>query len=77
MSYEHRRREETRKSLRKSYYYHIKCTVTTFLATFMWRRHLNSEALAITTHRKPREISDGTSTQVISQTIDKCKIKMI
>ena len=76
MSYEHRRREDTQKYLRKSYYHRIKCTVTTFLATFMWRRHLNSEALA-TTHKKLREVSDGISIQVISQTIDKYRVKMI
>ena len=68
---------ETQKYLRKSYYHRIECTITTFLAAFMWRRHLNSEVLATTTHRKPGEVSDGTSTQVISQTIDKCKVKMI
>ena len=77
VSYEHRRREETQKYLRKSCYHCIKCTVTTFLAAFMWRRHLNSEVLATTTHKKPREVSDGTSTQMISWTIDKCRIKMI
>ena len=65
------------KYLRKSYYHRIKFTVTTFLAPFMWRRHLNSEALVTTTHRKPEEVSDGTDTQVISQTIDKCRVKMI
>ena len=77
VSYEHGRRGETQKCLRKNYYHRIKCNVTTFLAAFMWRRHLNSEILATTTHRKPREVSDGISTQVISQTIDKCKVKMI
>ena len=70
-------RGESKKNLRKSCYHRIKCTVTTFLAAFMWRRRLNSEVLATTTHRKPREVSDGISTQVISQTIDKCKVKMI
>ena len=67
----------TQKYLRKSCYHRIKFTVTTFLAAFMWRRHLNSEVLATTTHRKPREVSNGTGTQVISQTIDKCRVKMI
>ena len=67
----------TQKYLRKSCYHRIKFTVTTFLAAFMWRRHLNSETLATTIHRKPREVSDGTDTQVISQTIDKCRVKMI
>ena len=65
------------KYLRKSCYHRIKFTVTTFLTTFMWRKHLNSETLVTTTHRKPREVSDGTGTQVISQTIDKCRVKMI
>ena len=77
MSYDLKGMWESLKDLRKSCCRHIKCTVTTFLAAFMWRRHLNSEALTTTTHRKPREVSDGTSTQVISQTIDKCKVKMI
>ena len=77
MSYEHRRRKGTQKYLRKSCYHRIKCTITTFLAAFIWRRHLNSEVLATTTHKKPRRVSDGTGTQVISQTIDKCRVKMI
>ena len=46
------------------------------MAAFMWRRHLNNEVLATTTHRKSGEVSDGTSTQVISQTIDKCRVKV-
>ena len=43
----------------------------------MWRRPLNSTVLATTTHRKLKKVSDGTSTQVIAQMINKCKIKMI
>ena len=54
------------KDLRKSCYHRIKYTVTTFLAAFMWRRHLNSEILVITTHKEPEEVSDGTDTQVKS-----------
>ena len=77
MSYEHRRMKETQKYLRKSCYHRIKCTVITFLAAFMWRRHLNSEVLATTTHKKPREVSDEIGTQVISQMVDKCRVKMI
>ena len=77
VSYEHRRREDTQKYLRKSCYHRIKCTVTTFLVAFMWRRHLNSEVLTTTTHKKSGEVSDGTGTQVISQTIDKCRVRMI
>ena len=68
---------EAQKYLRKSYYHRIKFIVTTFLAAFMWRKHLNSETLVITIHRKPGEVSNGTDTQVISQTIDKCRVKMI
>ena len=70
-------RWESPKDLRKSYCHRIKCTVTTFLATFMWRRHLNSETLVITTHKEPEEVSDGTDTQVKSQMNDKCRVKMI
>ena len=68
---------QSTKYLRKSCYHRIKFTVTTFLAAFMWRRHLNSETLVTTTHKKTGEVSDGTGTQMISQTIDKCKVKMI
>ena len=57
---------ESPKDLRKSCCHRIKCTVTTFLAAFMWRKHLNSETLVITTHREPKEVSDGTNTQVKS-----------
>ena len=57
---------ESPKDLRKSSCHRIKCTVTTFLATFMWRRHLNNETLVITTHKEPEEMSDGTNTQVKS-----------
>ena len=42
----------------------------------MWRRPLNSTVLATATHRKLKKVSDGTSTQVIAQMINKCKIKM-
>ena len=43
----------------------------------MWRKPLNSAALAITTHRKPEKVSDGPGTQVKAQMIEKCKMKMI
>ena len=68
---------EIQKYLRKNCYHRIKFTITTFLAAFIWRRHLNSETLATTTHRKPEEVSNGIGTQVISQTIDKYRVKMI
>ena len=69
--------KETQKYLRKNCYHHIKCTAATFLAAFMWRRPLNSAALAITTHRKSEKVSDGMGTQVRAQMINKCRMKMI
>ena len=68
---------EARKYLKKSYYHRIECRVSNFLAAFMWRRPLNSAALATTTHRKPEEVSDGTSTQVVAQMTNKCRIKIV
>ena len=68
---------EIQKYLRKNCYHRIECTAATFLTAFMWRRPLNSAALATTTHRKPKRVSDGTCTQVMVQMINKCKIKMI
>ena len=70
-------RWESLKDLRKSYCHCIKCTVTTFLAAFIWRRHLNSETLVITTHKEPEEVSNGTDTQVKSQMNNKYRVKMI
>ena len=43
----------------------------------MWRRPLNSTVLAATTHKKLKKVSTGTSTQVIAQMINKCRIKMV
>ena len=77
MPHKHTRKKETQKYLKKSCYYRIKCTVTTFLTTFMWRRPLNSAALATTTHRKSEKVSDRTSTQVKAQMTNKCRMKMI
>ena len=37
---------------------------------------MNSVTLATTTHRKMREMSDGTGTQVKVQMINKCKVLM-
>ena len=76
MPYEHTRRKETQKYLRERCHHRIKCTAATFLAAFMWRRPLNSTALATTTHRKLKRVSDGTGTQVRAQMINKCKMKM-
>ena len=59
-------RRESPKDLRKSCCHRIKCIVTTFLTTFMWRRHLKSETLVITTHKEPKDVSNGIDTQVKS-----------
>ena len=66
----------TQKYLRESYYHRIECTATTFLAAFMFRRPLNNAVFTITTHKKPKRVSDGTGTQVRAQMINKCKINM-
>ena len=42
----------------------------------MWRGPVNNAALATTTHRKMKEVSDGTNTQVRVQIINKCKTLM-
>ena len=70
-------REGNSKYLRKNCYYRIKCVAATFLAAFMWRRPLNCAALATTTYRRLKEVSDETGTQVGTQMINKCGIKMI
>ena len=61
----------------ESCHHRIKCTAATLLAAFMWRRPLNSIALATTTHRKPQRMSDGTGTQVEAQMINKCRMGMV
>ena len=43
----------------------------------MWRRPLNSTVLVAATHKKLKKVSAGTSTQVIAQMINKCRIKMV
>ena len=70
-------RWEGPKDLRKNCCYRIKRTITTSLASFMWRRNLNSDTLVITTHKEPEEVANGTDTQVKSQMNDKCRFKMI
>ena len=77
MPHEHTRRKKTQKYLRESCYHRIKCIAATFLATFMWRRPLNSAILVTTTHRKPKKVFYGIDTQVRAQMIDKCRIKMV
>ena len=70
-------RWESPKYLKKNCCCRIKCTITTFLAAFIWKRHLNSETLVTTTHKEPEDVADGTNTQVKSQMNDKCRVKMI
>ena len=47
-----------------------------FLAAFMLRKPLNNAALATTTYRKLKKVSDGIGTQVRAQMINKCKVRM-
>ena len=75
--HEHTRRKETQKYLRENCYHRIKCTATTFLAAFMWRRPLNSTALATATHKKLERVSDRKGTQVRVRMINKWRVKMI
>ena len=77
MHHEHTKMRGIQKYLRESCYHHIECTVATFLAVFMWRKSLKSVALATTTHRKPKNVSNGIGTQVRAQMTNKCRIKMI
>jgi len=72
-----REKKTQKKYLKENCYHRIECTAATFLAVFMWRRPLNSVALTIATHRKPRKVSDGTCAQVRVQMVNKCKIKMV
>ena len=71
------RRVEATKYLRKSCCHHIECPAANFLAAFMWRRPLNSVALATTTHKKLERVSDGTNTLAMAQMINKCRIKIV
>ena len=75
--HEHTGRNGTQKYLRESCYHRIECTAATSLAAFMWRRPLNSVALATITHKKPKRVSDGICTQVRAQMTNKCRIKIV
>ena len=77
MPHEHIRRKKTQKYLKEGCYHCIKCTAATFFVAFMWRRPLNSAALTSTAHRKSEKVSDGIGTQVRTQIINKCRIKMV
>ena len=75
--HEHTRRRGIQKYLRQNCYHRIEYITATFLATFMWRKPMNSAALAITIHRKQKKMSDEIRTQVRDQMTNKWRIKMI
>ena len=77
MHYERTRRMGVRKYLRKCCCHRIKSSAANFLAAFVWRRPLNSAALATPTHRGPERVFDGTSTQVVAWMINKWRAKII
>ena len=77
MHCEHTRQNGAKKYLGESCYYRIKCSAANSPAALMWRRPLNSAALATPTHRGPKRISDGTSTQVVTWAINKWRGKII
>ena len=72
-----REKEENSKYLRKDCHHYIKCTAATFLVVLMWRRFLNSVALAATTHRRLKGVFDGIGAQMGVQVINKCKVQII
>ena len=59
------------KYLTKSCYHRIEYSATNSLATFMWRRPLNSAALVALTQRVLVRVSDETNTQVVAYMINK------
>ena len=63
--------------LRESCCHRIECSIADFLAAFMWRRPLNSAALAILTHRGLERMFDAISTQVVAWMINKWRAKII
>ena len=62
MHYEHTGRMGARKYLRKSYCHCIEYSTANFLATFMWKRPMNSAVLATPTHRGPKGVFNEIST---------------
>ena len=62
MHHERIKMKKAQKYLVESCYHRIEYTTTTFMAAFMWRRPLNSVALTIATHRRPKRVSDGADT---------------
>ena len=68
---------EARKYLRKSCCHHIECPAPNFLTAFIWRKPLNSAISAIKTHKRAERVSNGTSTQIVAQMINKYRIKIV
>ena len=66
MPYERTGRMGAQKYLKESCYHHIKCYVANFLTVLMWRKPLNSVALAISTHRRLEGVFDEIDTQVVA-----------
>ena len=67
---------EARKCPRKNCCHRIECPTANFLTAFIWKRPLNSAALATITYRRLKGVSDETGTQVETQMINKCRIKI-
>ena len=63
MLYKRTGRMGAKKYLRKSCCHCIECFAANFLIAFMWRRPLNSVALATPTHKGSEGVSNRTSTQ--------------
>ena len=68
---------EPKKYLRECCYHRIECLAANFLTAFMRRRFLNNAALATTTNRRSERVSDGTGTRVVTQIINRRRIKII
>ena len=63
--------------MRESCYHCIEGSVANFLTALMWRRLLNSAALATPTHRRPKRVFEETSTRVVAWMINKWRAKIV
>ena len=57
---------EFRNIQKKGYCHRIECSTANFLIALMWKRPLNSVVLTTLMHRGTEEMSNGTSTQVVT-----------
>ena len=64
------------KYLRKNCYLRIEYSAVNSLTSFIGRRLLNSAALVTPTYRVLVRVSDGTNTQVVTQMINKWRVKI-